>query len=119
MTNTRITDPEIMELRYPVLVRKFNFRHESGGKGKFNGGDGIVRQIQFLKEGIEVGLLTERRAVAPYGLEGGCDGERGKNLLIYPDGRVQSFGGKNSSKVPKNAKISIMTPGGGGFGQAQ
>lgn len=87
MTNTRITDPEIMELRYPVLVRQFNFRHGSGGKGKFQGGDGVVREVEFLKGGIEVGLLTERRAVAPFGLNGGSDGARGKNLLIFPDGR--------------------------------
>ena len=74
MTNTRITDPEIMELRYPVLVRKFNFRHGSGGEGEFNGGNGVVREVEFLKEGIDVGLLTERRAVAPFGLKGGADG---------------------------------------------
>lgn len=117
MTNTRITDPEIMELRYPVLVRQFNYRHGSGGAGEFRGGDGIVREIEFLKEGIEVGLLTERRAVAPYGLKGGKDAQRGKNLLIYPDGRVQSFGAKNTAKVPRNAKICILTPGGGGYGE--
>jgi len=71
MTNTRITDPEIMELRYPVAVREFNYRKGSGGQGQFCGGDGIVRTIEFLKEGIQVGLLSERRAVAPYGLKGG------------------------------------------------
>ena len=118
MTNTRITDPEIMELRYPVMVREFNYRPESGGKGLFKGGDGIVRTIEFLKDGIEVGILSERRAVAPQGLKGGLNGARGKNLLEYPDGRVQSFGAKNSTKVPKGSKISILTPGGGGFGEA-
>lgn len=117
MTNTRITDPEIMELRYPVLVRQFNFRHDSGGEGQFNGGNGVIREIEFLKEDIVVGILSERRAVAPYGLKGGECGSRGKNLLIYPDGRVQSFGAKNTAKVPKNSRISINTPGGGGYGQ--
>ena len=77
----------------------------------------MVREVEFLKEGIEVGLLTERRAVAPYGMKGGSEGSRGKNLLIYPDGRVQSFGAKNTAKVPKNARICILTPGGGGYGQ--
>lgn len=119
MTNTRITDPEIMELRYPVVVRKFNFRHGSGGSGLFKGGDGIVREVEFLKDGIEIGLLSERRAVAPYGLKGGSDGQRGKNLLIYPDGRVQSFGSKNTLRVKKNSRISIQTPGGGGYGHKQ
>lgn len=74
MTNTRITDPEIMELRYPVVLRQFSFRHGSGGQGKFNGGNGVVRELEFLKDDIIVGLLSERRAVAPYGLHGGQDG---------------------------------------------
>lgn len=71
MTNTRITDPEILELRYPVALRKFIIRDGSGGKGKFKGGDGLIREIEFLKDDIEVGVLSERRAVAPYGLKGG------------------------------------------------
>ena len=75
-----------------------------------------MREVEFLKEGIEVGLLSERRAVAPYGMHGGEDGSRGKNLLIHPDGRVQSFGAKNTAKVPKNSRICILTPGGGGYG---
>jgi len=74
MTNTRITDPEILELRYPVVLRQFSFRHGSGGQGEFNGGNGVVREIEFLKDNIVVGLLSERRAVAPYGLKGGQDG---------------------------------------------
>ena len=119
MTNTRITDPEIMELRYPVLVRQFVYRQGSGGAGRFNGGDGVVREIEFLKENITVGLLCERRAVAPFGLKGGQDGARGKNLLIYPDGHMQSFGAKNTSLVPKNSRMRILTPGGGGFGQKE
>jgi len=118
MTNTRITDPEIMELRYPVAVRQFNYRQGSGGEGKFNGGNGIVREIEFLKDGIQIGLLTERRAVAPYGMNQGKNGARGKNLLIHPDGRVQSFGAKNTASVPKNSRIQILTPGGGGWGKA-
>ena len=75
-----------------------------------------MREVEFLKEDIEVGLLSERRAVAPYGMHGGEDGARGKNLLIHHDGRVQSFGAKNTAKVPKNSRIRILTPGGGGYG---
>jgi len=67
MTNTRITDPEVMELRYPVCVRKFELRQDSGGKGAFNGGEGVIREIEFLAN-MHVGVLTERRAIAPYGI---------------------------------------------------
>ena len=62
MTNTRITDPEIIENRYPVVLRQFGFRVGSGGKGKFNGGEGVIREIEFLKDNIEIGILSERRA---------------------------------------------------------
>ena len=87
MTNTRITDPEVMELRYPVCVRKFEIRRGSGGRGKFNGGDGLTREIQFLTQ-MHIGVLSERRVIAPWGLAGGMDGERGKNLLVYPNGHI-------------------------------
>jgi len=116
MTNTRITDPEILELRYPVVLRQFNYRADSGGAGTFRGGDGVVREVEFLKDDITVGLLSERRATNPYGLEGGSDGARGKNLLIHPDGRVQSYGAKNSCLVPQGSRMRIVTPGGGGYG---
>ena len=119
MTNTRITDPEILELRYPVVLRQFNYRENSGGAGAFEGGDGVIREVQFLKDDITVGLLSERRATNPYGLNGGSDGARGKNLLIHPDGRVQSYGAKNSCLVPKDSRLRIMTPGGGGYGAAE
>lgn len=71
MTNTRITDPEVLELRYPVILRQFNIRQKSGGEGKFKGGDGVVREIEFLKNNIEIGILSERRAISPYGMAGG------------------------------------------------
>ena len=79
MTNTRITDPEILEIRYPVLLRQFNIRWGSAGKGEFEGGNGIVREVEFLKDNIEVGILSERRAFEPWGLEGGSNGARGVN----------------------------------------
>jgi 5-oxoprolinase (ATP-hydrolysing) len=87
MTNTRITDPEILEIRYPVLLREFNIRANSGGEGKFKGGDGVIREIEFLKDNIQVGMISERRAFEPYGMEGGSNGARGKNLILHPDGR--------------------------------
>ena len=100
MTNTRITDPEILEMRYPVVLREFNYREYSGGDGKYCGGNGVIREVEFLKDDITVGLLSERRATNPYGLKGGYDGLRGKNLLIHPDGRTISYGAKNTSLVP-------------------
>jgi 5-oxoprolinase (ATP-hydrolysing) len=117
MTNTRITDPEILEIRYPVMLREYNIRANSGGRGKFNGGNGVVREIQFLKDDIEVGILSERRAFEPFGLLGGENAMRGKNIITYPDGRRLNFGGKNTVILPKNSMITVNTPGGGGFGK--
>jgi 5-oxoprolinase (ATP-hydrolysing) len=117
MTNTRITDPEILEIRYPVLLREFNIRLGSGGQGKFIGGNGVIREIEFLKDNIEVGIISERRAFEPYGLEGGENASRGKNLIFYPDGRIQNLGGKNTIILEAGARIRIMTPGGGGYGK--
>lgn len=116
MTNTRITDPEILEIRYPVCLREFSLRHGSGGDGQFRGGDGVIREIEFLKDGIEVGILSERRSFEPYGLEGGANGARGKNLIYRADGKVQNFGPKNTTLMEAGSKIRILTPGGGGWG---
>ena len=118
MTNTRITDPEILEQRYPVILRQFSMREGSGGQGLYRGGDGVVREIEFLKaEGMQVGILSERRAFEPYGLDGGHNGARGKNLILMPDGRQINFGGKNSITLTEpGTRIRILTPGGGGFG---
>jgi len=115
MTNTRITDPEVFESRYPVFLREFSIRENSGGKGKHNGGDGVIRDIEFL-EPLEVSIISERRAHKPYGMAGGEPGESGLNLLIYPDGRTVNFGGKNALQVPSNSRLKILTPGGGGYG---
>jgi 5-oxoprolinase (ATP-hydrolysing) len=116
MTNTRITDVEIMERRYPVIVRTFGLRHDSGGRGKYTGGDGVIRELEFRKD-LLVSILSERRAFAPYGLLGGGTGARGLNLITFhEDGRVINLGGKNTIPVDDGDRLTIYTPGGGGYG---
>lgn len=115
MTNTRITDPEILERRYPVILRQFSLRPNTGGKGLFSGGDGVVRDLEFSVP-LKVSILSERRARAPYGMAGGEDGERGENLWMRQDGSVVSIGGKNIVNVEKGDRVVICTPGGGGWG---
>ncbi|MBF0279674.1 MAG: hydantoinase B/oxoprolinase family protein [SAR324 cluster bacterium] len=116
MTNTRITDPEILERRYPVVLREFSLRKESGGQGKFAGGDGLVREVEFL-EPLNVAILSERRTYAPYGMAGGEPGKCGQNHFFRKNGRVLNLGGKNEIQADPGDRIRIMTPGGGGFGK--
>jgi 5-oxoprolinase (ATP-hydrolysing) len=116
MTNTRITDPEILERRYPVLLREFALRRGSGGKGQFNGGDGLVREVEFL-EPLNAAILSERRVYAPYGLKGGDSGKRGINLFIEKDGQKIDVSGKNEVNVQPGDRFRIETPGGGGYGK--
>ncbi|XP_042898773.1 5-oxoprolinase [Parasteatoda tepidariorum] len=116
MTNTRITDPEILERRYPVILEKFHLNPGTGGKGKFKGGDGVIRKLVFRKDCM-LSILTERRVFAPYGLEGGEDGSKGLNLLIRNDGRTINLGAKNSTTVRAGDSFLLHTPGGGGYGK--
>jgi 5-oxoprolinase (ATP-hydrolysing) len=115
MTNTRITDPEILERRYPILLREFSIRRGSGGQGAHRGGDGLVREVEFL-EPLDMAILSERRVYAPYGLEGGQPGQRGQNIFIHKDGRTLYMGSKNEIRAEPGDRFRIMTPGGGGFG---
>ncbi|CAA6653951.1 unnamed protein product [Spirodela intermedia] len=115
MTNTRITDPEILEQRYPVVLRRFGVREGSGGGGRFRGGDGLVREMEFRRR-VVVSILSERRVHAPRGLEGGRDGARGVNVLVRKDGRRLYLGGKNTVEVEPGDVLLILTPGGGGWG---
>ena len=116
MTNTRITDPEILERRYPVVLRRFSLRRGSGGAGEHAGGDGVVREIEFLRP-VTVSVLTERRVFAPRGMNGGEDGLMGRNTLMRAlDGKEVNLGNKNSVKVRAGDLLRIATPGGGGFG---
>jgi len=116
MTNTRITDPEILEIRYPMILNKFCLRDDdSGGRGQFVGGEGVQREILF-RTPVTVSVLTERRVLRPYGMAGGEPGKCGLNLLIKTDGRVINLGGKTAVDVQAGDIYSMKTPGGGGYG---
>lgn len=114
MTNTRITDPEVFERRYPVLLHRFEIRHGSGGDGMFHGGNGLTREFEFLQP-LKLSLLTERRVFSPFGMNGGEPGERGINLIISR-GTTTNLGAKNTLDVQPHDRLIIHTPGGGGFG---
>ena len=116
MTNTRITDPEILERRYPVMIREFSIRKDSGGSGKFKGGNGLIREVEFL-EPLNTAILSERRVHQPYGLNGGGPGKKGLNLFIRKNGSKLHLGGKNEIIAEAGDRIRIETPGGGGYGK--
>ena len=128
MTNTRITDPEILERRYPVVLRAFRLRPHSGGAGAWSGGDGVVRELEVLRP-LTVGILSERRALPPFGLHGGGDGQRGTNMWLQaqlpPGGAIPadvaarevSLGGKATVLMQPGDRLRVLTPGGGGYGQ--
>ncbi|XP_060681659.1 5-oxoprolinase [Hemiscyllium ocellatum] len=118
MTNTRITDPEILEKRYPVILKRFELNHGSGGQGHHPGGDGVIRELLF-RERVVLSVLTERRTFCPYGLNGGKPGARGLNLLIRADGRTINLGAKTSVTVSAGDTFLLLTPGGGGWGWAE
>ena len=118
MTNTRLTDPEILERRYPVILQQFSLAEETGGAGRYRGGDGVRREILFRKD-LELSVLTERRVLAPYGLAGGEPGLRGVNRLLTNSGRTLNLGGKCSVSVGPGDLFSLQTPGGGGWGKAE
>lgn len=116
MTNSRLTDPEVLEMRFPVLLREFAIRHGSGGAGRWRGGDGGVRRIEF-REPMTVSVLSGHRAVAPYGMAGGSPGALGHNRIERADGAVTELAGCRSSDVAPGDTLVIETPGGGGYGE--
>ena len=118
MTNTRITDPEVLEARYPVRLERFSLRPNSGGAGLHPGGDGLVRAYRFLAD-VTLSLLTERRDVSPWGLEGGGRGARGRNVLVHRDGRREALAAKCSRSVAAGQCLIVETPGGGGWGRRE
>lgn len=116
MTNTRLTDPETLESRFPVRLRRFQIRDGSGGQGKNRGGHGVIREIEFLKP-LQVSLLTQRRGTfAPYGIEGGTAGAVGRNYLLRQDAKEELTEGLAEISVQAGDAIRIETPGGGGWG---
>jgi 5-oxoprolinase (ATP-hydrolysing) len=115
MTNSRITDPEVLELRFPVLLREFSIRKNSGGQGRFNGGDGVVRALEF-RATMHAALLSNHRLVAPFGLDGGNPGQTGRNRVLRANGDVDDFDGIVATTVHAGDTLVIETPGGGGYG---
>jgi len=118
MTNTRLTDPEILEFRYPVLLEDFHIRKNSGGRGRWNAGDGIVRAIRFLEK-MECTILSGHRRVRPFGLAGGEDGQVGENWVRRRDGRLEKLAGCDATIIDAGEAIIIQTPTAGGYGKAR
>ena len=115
MTNSRLTDPEVLEWRFPVLIDDFHIRRGSGGAGGHRGGDGVVRRIQF-REAMTAAILSNHRRIAPFGMAGGCDGATGLNRVERADGRVDPLGPADQAELEPGDIFVIDTPGGGGFG---
>ncbi|MBO6916802.1 MAG: hydantoinase B/oxoprolinase family protein [Rhizobiaceae bacterium] len=118
MTNTRLTDPEILEQRYPVVLETFQIRDGSGGKGQWNGGNGLNRTLRFRQE-MDVSFLCGRRIVPPSGLNGGGNGALGHNYLRNIEGQIDELKGRSQIKVNRGEAVIIKTPGGGGFGKPE
>ncbi|MEU2065037.1 hydantoinase B/oxoprolinase family protein [Streptomyces sp. NPDC013455] len=116
MTNSRLTDPEILEWRLPVRLEEFTVRRGSGGAGRWRGGDGAVRRIRFL-EPMTVSTLSQHRRVPPYGMAGGAPGALGANRVERADGTLADLGGSGSADVGPGDVLVIETPGGGGYGR--
>ena len=116
MTNSRLTDPEVLEWRFPVLLESYAIRPDSGGAGRQRGGDGTVRRVRFL-EPMTAAILSNRRRVAPYGLDGGAPGRTGRNHVERADGTIQELASTDETAMAPGDVFVIETPGGGGFGR--
>jgi 5-oxoprolinase (ATP-hydrolysing) len=115
MTNTRITDPEVLEMRYPVRLETFAIRKGSGGEGRHRGGDGVVRRIMAL-EPLTATIVSSRRSEGPFGLDGGAAGQPGRQWVERRDGSRSDLAGTAETPLAPGDAIVIETPGGGGFG---
>ena len=118
MTNTRMTDPEVLELRYPVVLELFSIRRGSGGQGRWRGGDGTCRRIRFTEPMTAV-IVASRRRVAPSGLAGGGDGAPGRQWVERADGSTETLSGRDRAELQAGDVFNIETPGGGGFGKQE
>jgi 5-oxoprolinase (ATP-hydrolysing) len=116
MTNTRLTDPEVLEFRYPVLLEDFHIRKGSGGRGRWNAGDGVRRQIRFLEK-MECTILSGHRRVPPFGLAGGSNGQVGENSVRRANGRIERLKGADATVLDAGEAIIIQTPTAGGYGK--
>ncbi|WP_242446135.1 hydantoinase B/oxoprolinase family protein [Sphingopyxis lindanitolerans] len=116
MTNSRMTDPEVMETRFPVIVEEFSIRKGSGGAGEWRGGDGAIRRIRF-REAMTANILANRRKIPPAGLAGGRDAAPGRNWIERADGSVETLGATGSANLDAGDAFVIETPGGGGYGK--
>ena len=115
MTNSLLTDPEVLESRYPVILESFEIRHSSGGDGQYHGGDGVVRKVRF-KEAMTAGILSSHRLVPPFGLNGGKPGQLGKNYVIRKDCSIELLNSSATVEMQPADTFVIETPGGGGWG---
>ena len=115
MTNTRMTDPEVLELRFPVRIESFHIRQNSGGVGKYTGGNGVVRKVRFL-ETMTVTTLTSHRVVPPFGLEGAGPGKCGNNFVVRANDEITQLNGNDETEMNPGDVFVMETPGGGGFG---
>ena len=118
MTNTRLTDPEVLEWRYPVLLESFGVRRDTGGAGRHRGGDGTYRRIRFMEE-MEVVVLSNHRRIPPYGMDGGEPGQVGRNWVERKDGTVHEMSGLDAATVHPGDVFVLHTPTGGGYGKAE
>jgi 5-oxoprolinase (ATP-hydrolysing) len=115
MTNSRLTDPEVLEWRFPVRLESFEIRRGSGGAGRWRGGDGAVRRVRFL-EPMTAAILSGHRKVAPHGMAGGASGRPGRNYVLRADGSRVELGPFDQTEMTIGDIFVIETPGGGGYG---
>ncbi len=116
MTNTRLTDPEILEMRYPVTVEDFSIRRGSGGDGKYKGGDSVSRTLRF-NEDMTCAILSSSRKLPPKGLDGGGDGAVGSTLIRRSDGTIDTLGHCDQTDVKAGEAVILNTPAAGGYGK--
>jgi 5-oxoprolinase (ATP-hydrolysing) len=117
MTNSRLTDPEVLEWRFPVRVDSFAIRKNSGGDGLHSGGDGVIRRIEFLQD-MSAAILSSHRSTRPFGMAGGNPGKAGRNYVERRDGHREALRATEQTHMQPGDIFIIETPGGGGYGAA-